>query len=52
MSRIKVIQIAGSSDGEHNEYLDDKGRVWYQAGGIWYQVEFPEVPNENPTNNN
>lgn len=32
MSKIKIVQISVSSHEDIvNEYLDDKGRVWYQT---------------------
>lgn len=57
MSRIKVTQIAlVSQDGDtYAEYLDDKGRVWYQVSVRktvdgrtfhshyeWKQLDLPE----------
>lgn len=59
MSKIKVVQIALTSNDtdSHSEYLDDKGRVWFQTqvfkGNIagvsqyeweWKQLELPEEP--------
>lgn len=40
--KIKVIQIAmgGGEDDAYAEYLDDKGRVWYQ-GGHWEEGTNP-----------
>lgn len=32
MSKIKVVQIAYMGDDDPTEYLDDKGRVWYDGG--------------------
>lgn len=44
--KIKVIQISVGYDNEGNdlsEYLDDKGRVWYQSGHTeQYQYTPPE----------
>jgi hypothetical protein len=33
MVKIKIVQIAPASlEGDRHQYLDDKGRVWYDGG--------------------
>jgi hypothetical protein len=60
MSKIKVVQIVDHGEEWPVEYLDDKGRVWYQkyikeqmnpqfsvperAHYEWRQLELPEEP--------
>ena len=60
MSKIKITQIFSNGDDCAAEYLDDKGRVWYQeyvAGHnspdfgvpvrghyVWRQIDLPEDP--------
>ena len=61
MSKIKIVQVstACSETETWSEYLDDKGRVWFQvrqaiegsgvAGVreyeyVWKQVDFPDEP--------
>ena len=55
MAKVKIVQIA-LTDGEqglYGEYLDDKGRIWYQHSQRddgnewiteWRQVDLPEEP--------
>jgi folate-binding Fe-S cluster repair protein YgfZ len=68
MSKVKIVQIAltSAADGAggadiYGEYLDDKGRVWYQARVKdeptdafylqWRQLELPDEPPTNLTEN-
>lgn len=60
MAKVKIVQIAMalSTDEYQAEYLDDKGRVWYQwsrqksdgANGqpyteyYWQQLDLPDEP--------
>ena len=62
MSKVKIIQIAvaASDTDTWSEYLDDKGRVWYQTSVYqgkndsgaplynyeWRQIDLPEEPKE------
>lgn len=63
MPKIKVVQIAlGKEDGSlYGEYLDDKGRIWYQQALYnkakdfrnktfshyeWKQLELPDEPED------
>lgn len=60
MNKVKIVQIATalSENESWSEYLDDKGRVWYQSSVYnrdengdrvppfykWEQVELPDEP--------
>lgn len=63
MSKVKIVQIAlsESEDTSRAEYLDDKGRVWYDGGRVviddahpstrrwqseWKQLELPDEPGQ------
>jgi hypothetical protein len=55
MAKVKIVQIAISSHEDYpNEYLDDKGRIWFQkyvrdTGVVpghyeWEQLKLPDEP--------
>lgn len=68
MAKIKVVQIVNHGDEYSPDYIDDKGRVWFQqyvkdqespkfGGPIqghyeWRQLSLPEEPEDNQSRTN
>ena len=62
MTKVKIVQIAYMGEDNATEYLDDKGRVWYETGHYeqinqstshrryvndgWKQLDLPDEPEE------
>lgn len=54
MSKVKIVHIVYMGEDGAQEYLDDKGRVWYRyrtrdngtlpSEWRWKQLELPEEP--------
>ena len=61
MAKVKIVQIAYKGPDDVTEYVDDKGRVWYEAGHYekepgtalsiyvsdgWKQLDMPDEPED------